>query len=240
MANGIVSRGLKLVGSSGWAGVTWSLWTLLALVRGNLVLILSGKAPRPIFMWRGVYFGGAAHATIGKFVRIGRWSRLQAWPGGTLKIGDYFSLGDSCVIENGFGIAGRRGDIIIGNNVGIGAFSFISCPSLVEIGNDCIIGQYLSIHAQNHLFEGSELIRLQGTTEEGVRIGNNCWLGAKVTIMDGVSIGDGSVIAAGAVVTKSFGPNSVIGGCPAKVIRTIERGGRAFTGQQSAPQHPVN
>lgn len=222
MSKDVSTRALRVASSSGLAGLAWLVWALVALLRGNLTMVLCGRRPRLIFMWRGAYFGGARHAKIGNFIRIGRWSRLQAWPGGTLKIGNHFSLGESAVIENGFGINGKRGEIIIGDNVGIGAFSFISCPGRVEIGKDCIIGQYLSIHAQNHVFEGPGLIRLQGTTETGVKIGCNCWLGAKVTILDGVSIGDGSVIAAGAVVTQSFGPRSIIAGCPARLVRTIE------------------
>ena len=62
-------------------------------------------------------------------------------------------------------------------------------------------------------------IRLQGVTRKGIKIGNNCWIGSKVTILDGVEIGDGCVIAAGAVVQTSFPPNSVIGGVPARILK---------------------
>jgi acetyltransferase-like isoleucine patch superfamily enzyme len=65
-----------------------------------------------------------------------------------------------------------------------------------------------------------EPIRLQGVTRKGIRIGNNCWIGSKVTILDGVTIGDGCILAAGTVVTKSFPANSIIGGVPAKIIKS--------------------
>lgn len=224
MGKGVFQRAIGLVVSSGLPGLGWLLAAGLALLRGNVAVMLGGKLPRAIFLWRGAHWGGIQHVSLGKFIRVGRWARMQAWPGGEFRIGNHFSLGDCAVIENGFGINGQRGSIVIGDNVGIGAFSFISSPSRVEIGNDCIIGQYLSIHAQNHRFDGSGLIRLQGTTENGVKVGNNCWLGAKVTILDGVTVGDGSVIAAGAVVTRDFGPGSVIGGCPARLIKTIAPG----------------
>jgi acetyltransferase-like isoleucine patch superfamily enzyme len=54
----------------------------------------------------------------------------------------------------------------------------------------------------------------------GITIGKNCWIGAKVTILDGVSIGDNCIIAAGAVVNRDMPSNAVIGGLPARVIRT--------------------
>ncbi|MEY2829960.1 MAG: hypothetical protein RIQ33_1818, partial [Bacteroidota bacterium] len=112
--------------------------------------------------------------------------------------------------------------IKIGNNVGMGEFAYLGGAAGLEIGDDCIIGQYLSCHPENHNFENpDELIRLQGTTRKGIKIGKNCWIGSKVTFLDGVEIGDGCVIAAGSVVNKSFPSQSVIGGVPAKLLKSI-------------------
>jgi acetyltransferase-like isoleucine patch superfamily enzyme len=63
-------------------------------------------------------------------------------------------------------------------------------------------------------------IRHQGVSRKGIKIGKNCWIGSKVTVLDGVTIGTGSIIAAGSVVTKSFPENSIIGGVPAKLLKT--------------------
>ena len=207
--------------TSGCSGVFWALRMFVALIRANLWRAISFNAPAVIFVGRGSKQYGIRHMKLGSYARLADFSCLRAWPDGKLEIGVNFSLGEFSIIENSFNIAAKRGEIRIGDNVGIGAFCYISCPSNIQIGSDCIIGQYFSVHAQNHVFGGDDLIRNQGTTEKGVFIGDNCWIGAKVTILDDVSIGSGSVVAAGAVVTKSFPERSVIGGCPAKLIRTI-------------------
>lgn len=62
-------------------------------------------------------------------------------------------------------------------------------------------------------------IREQGVTRQGIDIGSDCWIGAKVTILDGVSLGRGCVIAAGSVVTRSFPEHAIIGGVPAKLLK---------------------
>ena len=92
----------------------------------------------------------------------------------------------------------------------------------MEIGDDTIIGAYFSCHPEGHIFDDpSKPIRLQGLSRKGIKIGKGCWIGAKVTVLDGVEIGENSVIAAGAVVTQSFPKDSIIAGVPAKLIRTI-------------------
>lgn len=111
--------------------------------------------------------------------------------------------------------------IHIGNNVGIGEFAYLGGGGGLEIGDDCIIGQYLSCHPENHNYENPDtLIRHQGVSRQGIVIGKNCWIGSKVTILDGVHIGNNCVIAAGAVVTKSVPDNSVVGGVPARVLKS--------------------
>jgi acetyltransferase-like isoleucine patch superfamily enzyme len=65
------------------------------------------------------------------------------------------------------------------------------------------------------------LIREQGVTNKGIVIGNNVWIGAKVTFLDGCKIGNNSVVAAGAVVSGVFPDNVVIGGVPAKILKEL-------------------
>jgi acetyltransferase-like isoleucine patch superfamily enzyme len=111
--------------------------------------------------------------------------------------------------------------IVIGNSVGIGEYASIGGAGGLEIGDECIVGPYLSCHPENHNYSDLTLsIRHQGVNRKGIKIGQNCWIGSKVTILDGVQLGNGCIIAAGAVVTKSFPDNSIIGGVPAKLINT--------------------
>ena len=63
------------------------------------------------------------------------------------------------------------------------------------------------------------LIREQGVTHKGIKIGNNCWIGAGAVFLDGAEIGDGCVVAANAVVTKKFLSNVVLAGMPAQVVK---------------------
>lgn len=111
--------------------------------------------------------------------------------------------------------------MIVGNNVGLGSHGhYGSGAGLLEIGDNTIFGNYVSIHPENHNFADLNIpIRLQGVNGKGIKIGNDCWIGAKVTILDGTVIGDHSIVAAGAVVTGKFPPYSIIGGVPAKIIK---------------------
>lgn len=160
-------------------------------------------------------------------------------------------FGNNVTIENNVTIDGyAKNKLVFGNNVKIGAFSLVTCTSHlskygvgitigdnsafgrftefgasggIEIGNDVIAGSYISFHSENHNFsDTSKVIREQGVTSKGIQIGNNVWIGAKATFLDGSKIGNNCVVAAGSVVNQEFPNNVLIGGIPAKIIKVIE------------------
>lgn len=96
----------------------------------------------------------------------------------------------------------------------------IDACNYIEIGNHNMFGPDIYITDSDHRF-GMGISPSSQPMEKGtVKIGNHCWIGAKVVILKNVILNDYCVVAAGAVVTKSFPPGSVIGGVPAKLIRS--------------------
>lgn len=114
---------------------------------------------------------------------------------------------------------------VIARRVSIGDYSGIgercSVQGNVSIGNHVMMGPEVLIYTQNHLFERTDIpMDSQGFAEEKpVIIRDDVWIGARVIILPGVTIGTGSVIGAGAVVTKDIPAYSVVAGNPAKVVR---------------------
>lgn len=192
----------------------------ISLVRGILVFIIHFKKPALVFLGSNVQFFNIKNIEVGKWVKIDRGAYLSGLGKGKLKLGNSVSVGaySQLIISTSFNNIGEY--ISIGNNVGIGQFASLGGSGGLSIGDNCIIGQYFSCHPENHNYQSETvLIKNQGTTRAPIKIGENCWIGAKVTILAGVEIGPHSVIAAGAVVTKSMPANSIIGGVPAKVIK---------------------
>lgn len=188
------------------------------LMRGAVLL------RRRIVLGRGarVHSSGKLR-TAGGLIRIEEHCLIDCLSREGISVGRNFKLGaHSRMIVSG-SIADLGKGIVIGDNVGISEFAYIGGAGGVVIGSDCIVGQYLSVHPENHTFSDPDrLIRDQGITRQGIEIGPGCWIGSKVTILDGTRIGKGSVIAAGSVVTSSFPDRSVIGGVPARLIKSLD------------------
>lgn len=113
-----------------------------------------------------------------------------------------------------------NGSVNIGSKTYIGAG--FSCNSVMQIriGENCMLGNYVSIIDNNHgMLPGIDMID-QPLSSSPVEIARNCWLGEKATVLSGIIIGEGSVVAAGAVVTSDVPPFTVVGGVPARVLRS--------------------
>jgi acetyltransferase-like isoleucine patch superfamily enzyme len=179
------------------------------------------RNPKMAILGKRVSFFNTPKITFGRFLKLGNDVHISALGKQGLLIGDNVSIGafSRVVVSTSFNHLGEF--IKIGNNVGMGEYAYLGGAGGLEIGDESIIGQYFSCHPENHVASDLDTaIRQQGVTRMGIKIGRNCWIGSKMTILDGVEIGDGSIIAAGAVVNKSFPANSVIGGVPAKLLKS--------------------
>jgi acetyltransferase-like isoleucine patch superfamily enzyme len=191
----------------------------IAMFRGLLIL-LKFKLPKYMLRGKNVKFIAAGRVSYGRFLKLGDNVTLSGLGEKGIKLGNNVGIGShsKVIVSTSLNDIGKG--ITIGNNVGIGEFAYLGGAGGLEIGDDCIIGQYLSCHPENHNYEDLDiLIRLQGIDRKGIKIAANCWIGSKVSILDGVTIGTGSIIGAGAVVTSSFPANSILGGVPAKLIK---------------------
>ena len=167
------------------------------------------------------YFGKACtleingQVKIGKNVYIGDHVSLIVEQGAFLEIADNSFIGESCYIKC-FG-----GKVSIGQDVSINSKSFINGCGGITIGDNTRIGTQSILIASNHKFGEPDLLVKDAITKQGVSLGQNIWLGARVTILDGVTIADDSVIGACSLVSKSLSESGVYVGIPAKKIKSV-------------------
>ncbi|MCB2194270.1 MAG: acyltransferase [Bacteroidetes bacterium] len=106
----------------------------------------------------------------------------------------------------------------MGKNTTIGFHNFIFASKSITIGDDCLIAPFVYIVDSNHQIKRNFKINQQPNEVASVNIGNDVWIASNVTILKGVNIGDGAVIAANSVVNKDVPQFKIFGGSPAKEI----------------------
>ena len=134
------------------------------------------------------------------------------------------SIGNDCQLEHNIsfkydGIWNKGPSIIIKDNVFIGSSCEFNCNCSIQIGKYSNIASGCRFIDHDHGIIAGERIGAQASTRKEIILGEDVWLGCNVIILKGVSIGNGAVVAAGAVVTKSIPANEIWGGAPAKFIR---------------------
>jgi acetyltransferase-like isoleucine patch superfamily enzyme len=147
---------------------------------------------------------GAKYISVGKNTVIGKHGVITAWD---RYMNDHFNP-----------------QIIIGDNVSIGEYCHITSINKIIIGNGVLTGRWITITDNSHgkIDEEEKYtppVQRQLYSKGSVTIEDNVWIGDKVSIMSGVRVGKGAVIAANAVVTKDVPEYSVVGGVPAKILK---------------------
>ena len=148
-------------------------------------------------------------------VVVGKYFNLQGWimvlPNAHIKIGDYTTIGPKTIID-------------VWKNVEIGSYCMISAEVRIQDNNSH------SIYAQDRLTDilgaadvtGGKGINHTNDVRKAIKIGDHVWIGRRVTILKGVTIGDRSVIATGTIVSKDVPADCVFAGNPGRVVKEIE------------------
>lgn len=143
--------------------------------------------------------------------------KFEIGRGARLRIGRWAWIGDGCKIRV------HEGEVSIGAKTVIGQECTISAFQHIAVGRECIVADRVMLIDFDHgVTEVERPIRLQGIYKRDIDVGHNVWIGYGACILRGVTVGDNSVVGTSAVLTRSFPENSVVGGVPARLIRTRE------------------
>lgn len=230
--------------------------SIAALARYELATLLTSGLPGAagLLLRRLAYPSLLQH--VGRGTIFGRGVVLRH--PGKIRIGNHVVVDDDCVLDGrgdtnkgivvgdnvmlarGIILGCKDGDIEIGNDVGFGAYSMVHAigGNSVRIGNDVVIGAYTYLVGGSHYHtERTDIpISRQGLDlKGGIRIEDNVWIGARATVMDGVTIGHDAIIGASAVVTKDVPAYGIAVGVPARVVgMRTSNDGRVRHEQQAA------
>jgi len=211
---------------------------LWQIIKYECILLFFSRVPGALGLFLRKIFYSMIFKKVGRGVVFGHHM--------TIRHPHKISIGDNTFIDD-YVVLDAKGEenkgIVIGQNAFIGRNTILSCKegsiylgdfanisancsllseTVIDIGKYAFLaGHCYLVAGGNHSFQRKDIpIMLQASLQKGgITIGEDCWLGASVTVLDGVCLGKGCVIGAGAVVTKSFLGYSVAVGCPARKLK---------------------
>lgn len=224
MVSKLAQRLLKLTGRDYAISKTIPPGYLVEEIAGRAVQALRGvlKFRKVVFVGPRVRVRGKNRLSLARGVYIGDDTIVDARGTRGVSLAPGSRLGRNGIITTTSHLSLMGVGVSIGKRSGIGDFFHIGASGGLTVGEDVIVGPYLLVHSQEHNYLDQEKpIRDQGTTQTEVIVGDNCWIGSRVTLLAGTQLGPRTVVAAGAVVRGIHPGGEILAGIPAKAIKQI-------------------
>lgn len=221
-------RALTFADAGFWRFVLFELATVFLLplpgaagllLRRRLMRSFLGAVGRNVIIGRSCVFRQPNRIFLGDSVTIDDYCLIDARGCGP----EGLRIGDETIVSRGCTIKSKAGSISIGRRVSIGGASQIISHSGVEIGDDAAIAAACQLNGGTFAFEefSKPPSARQSISRGPIRIGRGSWLATGVLVLDAASVGDGSVVSAGSVVTQAIEPLTVVQGNPARKVFVI-------------------
>lgn len=192
---------------------------LFMLIRGFFVSFPIKKSGKFFFVDKRTTLKCKRKLYVGNRVTIQSEVYIDALSLEGIHIGNNVSIGRRTTIKTSGSLKSIGKGFWIGDYSAIGNDCYIGAAGGVSIGNYVAIGQSVRFHSENHEFnDRNKKISEQGVTNKGIVVKDDCWIGAGSVILDGVEIGEGSVVGANSIVTSSVPEYSIVVGSPARVV----------------------
>jgi acetyltransferase-like isoleucine patch superfamily enzyme len=189
------------------------------LTRENLAWVVRHRAVTP---WYLVRYARLARLRLTRpqvvttgLVLLGRGVRVDARPGyGRVVLGRWVHLGDLTRLR------AHEGTLTVGDKTVVGRDCTLNCYLDVEVGPACLLADWVYVTDFDHVHGDLDVpIKDQGLAKSPVRVGAGSWLGVRVSVLRGTSLGRGSVVAAHAVARGEYPDGAVVAGVPGRVVR---------------------
>ncbi|GAC1613220.1 MAG: hypothetical protein NVS9B1_21080 [Candidatus Dormibacteraceae bacterium] len=190
------------------------------LIRGTLFRPRLRASRARFFLGRRTRILFPSHLRVGRNVVIGDDVYLNCFGARGVTLGSGVRIREYGWIQVTSQLSHPGEGLDVGDDTYIGPHSLLGAGGGISIGRDVTIGAYVQLLAENHEFADPTLpVSRQGVRRQGITVGDGCWIGNSVIILDGVKVGAGAVIGAGAVVTHDVPAGAVAVGNPARVLR---------------------
>ena len=195
--------------------------TGIKLLRGLRMRLFIKEVHGLFLVGRGAKITHGGHIKCGRNVKFEDFCEIQGLSSEGITLGNNVTISRGVMIRPSSYYGGDLGvGLIMGDNSSIGPYGYVGCSGKIVIGSNVMFGPRCSLFAENHVFSDMEVtIKSQGVKQKGITIEDDCWIGSNVVILDGVTIGKGSVVGAGSLITKDVPPGSIVVDKRNKVIR---------------------